>query len=63
MNTRGLMQLVILNLGFELRRDQPGTVLDDGGDGHCRRLLLTTPLLEWINPVREQRVESVVRPV
>jgi hypothetical protein len=24
--------------------------------------LLTTPLMEWINPVREQRVESAIAP-
>ncbi|HEV8145998.1 MAG TPA: cation:proton antiporter [Bryobacteraceae bacterium] len=61
MNTRGLMQLVILNLGFELG------VINQALFSMMVVMaivttLLTTPLLEWINPVREQRVESVVAP-
>jgi Kef-type K+ transport system membrane component KefB len=57
MNTRGLMQLVILNLGFELG------VINQALFSMMVVMaivttLLTTPLMEWINPVREQRVES-----
>jgi Kef-type K+ transport system membrane component KefB len=52
MNTRGLMQLVILNLGLELR------VIDETVFSMMVLMaivttFLTTPLLEWINPVRE----------
>jgi Kef-type K+ transport system membrane component KefB len=57
MNTRGLMQLVILNLGFELG------VINQALFSMMVVMaivttLLTTPLMEWINPVREQRIES-----
>ena len=61
MNTRGLMQLVILNLGFELG------VINQALFSMMVVMaivttLLTTPLMEWINPVREQRIESVAAP-
>jgi Kef-type K+ transport system membrane component KefB len=59
MNTRGLMQLVILNLGFEL-----GVINQALFSMLVVMALvttfLTTPLLEWINPVRERRAESTV---
>jgi Kef-type K+ transport system membrane component KefB len=54
MNTRGLMQLVILNLGLEL-----GVINEALFSLMVVMALvttfLTTPLLEWINPVREGR--------
>ena len=61
LNTRGLMQLVILNLGFELG------VINQALFSMMVVMaivttLLTTPLMEWINPVREQRVESAAAP-
>ena len=38
MNTRGLMELVILNIGLELRRHHAGNLCHDGdhGAGHDR---------------------------
>jgi Kef-type K+ transport system membrane component KefB len=37
MNTRGLMELVVLNVGLDLGVSNTGAVHDDGGDGHRHR--------------------------
>ena len=54
MNTRGLMELVVLNIGLDsASRSLPRPLRDDGDHGDRGRRLLTTPLLACVYPQRD----------
>jgi Kef-type K+ transport system membrane component KefB len=61
MNTRGLMELVILNVGLEIGVISP-TLFAIMVVMALVSTVMTTPLLEWIYPARLVRAETPTEP-
>jgi Kef-type K+ transport system membrane component KefB len=57
MNTRGLMELVILNIGFDIKVISPA-VFSMMVLMALVTTLMTTPLLEWVYPAGFRRNEA-----
>jgi Kef-type K+ transport system membrane component KefB len=57
MNTRGLMELVVLNIGLDVRVISPA-VFSMMVIMALVTTFMTSPLLEWIYPARERQIEA-----
>jgi len=54
MNTRGLTELIVLNIGLSLGCDIALTLYDAGDYGAGNDIITTSPLLEWTYPKTDQ---------